>query len=877
MSRSTLKNQFEQLEDRRVLSAVSLQPARMNRSQIAEVHEVELVDFDADGDFDVVSLATSHNGDRGIYYHENFDGTSFRETRLFAEIEDTSYGLAAHGGAVPADQHISWLTPSDDNVVTVFLWNASTRWARPFQSSVTAIDLPPQFANIDDNSPIDLLYGNRWYPTSHNGGNRFGPSGPVVTRTGDFNGDGTIDAIGYYPESFGGVPRIGVYGNIAHVREERLIGVHDLGSEIRDFVVADFDGDGDADLATVSDSKDVGVVLDVFLSHGQGYDFRHSVHSERELSLLKLADVDLDGDIDLAAMSIDDLDMIWLENEDAIFSEPKALLTARRAQSDFDIADIDRDGVTDVVIGSKVEGTFIVPARDDNRAVQFVSNPGVGAKAILHATDYDGDGFEDLISASIRSEQILFHRSIGNGEFANPWLLAEDIGNVVGFELADFDNDGDTDFLLTRADTGRILWMEQPGIGLKLIPHPVGRRLLKPGPASAADVDADGDVDIVSWRPGGRSVSWYRNDSQSQGFFGPIEIESGMELDDVTVLDADGDGDKDLVLSGKVDGKAQLVGKWNEIGFERFFTQLIRDRNAAEFVHFAVPIAESSREQLIVQSYFEGVAGLQRLQHFNLANPADVRRNVLRPDDRELIAFLQTDHSDNIFDFASSHFVSTSKIGTTVFFVDDDTVAARPFIIDDHTAYSVASSDFDSDGDIDLAVSTDLGIRLLRNESPLPLADFNFDGVRDAHDMDELCTAASFFDSLVDLAYDFNSDGMLNSDDLYMYRRLVFNLPIGDSNADGVFDSSDLVQVFQSNRYETGRIASWTDGDWNCDRRFDSQDVVRAFDAGSYRQPADATRRLGLVAAAIADFRNLDIESSNEKVINGRIRHTAKN
>ncbi len=56
----------------------------------------------------------------------------------------------------------------------------------------------------------------------------------------------------------------------------------------------------------------------------------------------------------------------------------------------------------------------------------------------------------------------------------------------------------------------------------------------------------------------------------------------------------------------------------------------------------------------------------------------------------------------------------------------------------------------------------------------------------------------------------------------------------GDSNLDGIFDSSDLVQVFQFGRYETNQPALWSEGDWNTDGYFDTSDLVLAFQSGGY-------------------------------------------
>jgi hypothetical protein len=53
-------------------------------------------------------------------------------------------------------------------------------------------------------------------------------------------------------------------------------------------------------------------------------------------------------------------------------------------------------------------------------------------------------------------------------------------------------------------------------------------------------------------------------------------------------------------------------------------------------------------------------------------------------------------------------------------------------------------------------------------------------------------------------------------------------------NLDGVFDSADLVFVFQRGGYESGESAGWAEGDWNGDGLFSSADIVLAFQDGGY-------------------------------------------
>jgi hypothetical protein len=59
---------------------------------------------------------------------------------------------------------------------------------------------------------------------------------------------------------------------------------------------------------------------------------------------------------------------------------------------------------------------------------------------------------------------------------------------------------------------------------------------------------------------------------------------------------------------------------------------------------------------------------------------------------------------------------------------------------------------------------------------------------------------------------------------------------VGDSNGDGVFNSSDLVKVFQAGKYEddVDNNANFDEGDWNGDGDFDTSDLVFAFQTGNY-------------------------------------------
>jgi hypothetical protein len=88
------------------------------------------------------------------------------------------------------------------------------------------------------------------------------------------------------------------------------------------------------------------------------------------------------------------------------------------------------------------------------------------------------------------------------------------------------------------------------------------------------------------------------------------------------------------------------------------------------------------------------------------------------------------------------------------------------------------------------------------------------------------------------------------------------NRLVGDANDDGIFDSSDLVQVFQAGEYEDGipNNSTYEEGDGDGDGEFDSSDLVFAFQAGIYEKPA-ALRCPDVAAAIDAIFAELNPRS----------------
>jgi ELWxxDGT repeat protein len=116
-----------------------------------------------------------------------------------------------------------------------------------------------------------------------------------------------------------------------------------------------------------------------------------------------------------------------------------------------------------------------------------------------------------------------------------------------------------------------------------------------------------------------------------------------------------------------------------------------------------------------------------------------------------------------------------------------------------------------------------------------PSDDRNQDGLIDVRDLDAICAAVS--------------GGAATRDEIEGFWSRQNTGP-GDANFDHLFNSSDLVSVFQRGKYESGSPATWSDGDWNCDGLFGSGDLVAAFQRGWYEAvPAN------VVTTAFSDSR----------------------
>ncbi len=127
------------------------------------------------------------------------------------------------------------------------------------------------------------------------------------------------------------------------------------------------------------------------------------------------------------------------------------------------------------------------------------------------------------------------------------------------------------------------------------------------------------------------------------------------------------------------------------------------------------------------------------------------------------------------------------------------------------------------------------------HSSPPP-GDFDFNKRLEIADIDRLTQAVRNQSSPV-WKYDVNTDGQLTNSDREAWMTAK-GTNWGDTNLDGVFNSTDLIMVLEAGEYEDGieGNSSFAEGDWNGDGDFNSSDLIFAFVSGSYSVAAKPTQ-----------------------------------
>ncbi len=334
----------------------------------------------------------------------------------------------------------------------------------------------------------------------------------------------------------------------------------------RALITGDFDGDGKPDLARIRDDGDAaggGQAGTLEIRRAGGGWKISSEHPARDLGELLAADLDNDGDLDLAAFGLSRA-TVWLGAGDGSFSEAPDALGLSRAGAgaavviDFDIegdldlaltggasqaadlyrnslegplervgvkslprlavddgralvaSDLDRDGDLDLVI-AHARGLSWVDNLRQGRFADVSARAGLrptGALETVASADLDNDGLPDLIAGGRGLSA--WHNAQGRAKGARtklfePWALPglpSDIA-ISHLHAFDADNDGRLDLATAGADGVRVFTQQGGDAGVSFTAVTVAGGPETATRVVAADLDLDGDLDLAAAGAGG--------------------------------------------------------------------------------------------------------------------------------------------------------------------------------------------------------------------------------------------------------------------------------------------------------------------------------------------------------------------------------------
>ncbi len=333
----------------------------------------------------------------------------------------------------------------------------------------------------------------------------------------DVDGDGDIDALSASSND----DTVAWYENLdgaGQFGSRRLITQVAKGAS--SVFAADVDGDGDTDaLATSSLNDTIAWFENVDGAGAFGPERRISTAADGARSVVA-ADLDGDGDVDvLAASSLDDT-IAWFENLDGAgtFGPERLISTTADGAASVAVADMNLDGDLDVLCASPLDDTIAWFENLDGAGTfgpeRAISTTADGAQSVATG-DVDRDGDPDVFAAF--DSVVVWYRNRTGGTFDPPGIITG-LGTTVVVAAADLDGDGDADALVASASLGLIVWVEnrRPAATTWTL-----RTVTDSAPGVravfAADVDGDGDLDALSASAGDDRIAWFRNGGDGRG------------------------------------------------------------------------------------------------------------------------------------------------------------------------------------------------------------------------------------------------------------------------------------------------------------------------------------------------------------------------
>ena len=177
------------------------------------------------------------------------------------------------------------------------------------------------------------------------------------------------------------------------------------------------------------------------------------------------------------------------------------------------VEDFDQDDDLDILIISFDHGVLMYEnvGGGDN----FSNSPEVLFDVVTRqglVTDLDQDNLLDIVVIEdVNPTNMYWIKNLGELAFAPPQIIPLSNGLYRVVHNTDLDQDGDEDLLTIYADQNQVQWLENEGNGTFNTPQLLSTETTLPRSVNSGDVDGDGDIDILLSFSSAKKFSWREN------------------------------------------------------------------------------------------------------------------------------------------------------------------------------------------------------------------------------------------------------------------------------------------------------------------------------------------------------------------------------
>ncbi|HRH68565.1 MAG TPA: FG-GAP-like repeat-containing protein [Flavobacteriales bacterium] len=345
----------------------------------------------------------------------------------------------------------------------------------------------------------------------------------------DINGDGLLDLLHSHNRPYPTPSSVDLYPRTGPLTFGPVEVILNTANTTMVLEPGDLDGDGDADL--VLGDPDINV-LRTFLNNGSGQLTETASMPVVDVGDLLLHDLDVDGDLDLLCAT----DRVTLFRNDGTGMWTAGTELMPCTGSNFGVRDINGDGLPDVW---SIRWTTISPVLYQ---LQWRLNDGAGGFSAasmrnlnyqdppLAWTDVDNDGRLDIVTSAMTYHDHLGYRPMdAEGELGELLVLSQGMNAARRISTADLDNDGDQDVVVQCIQNWKTTWLENNGTAY-WPEHIVWEDIsghLSPADVICLDADGDGDIDLLHRTRSNDiapvvSTHWYLNDGAGTFAYGGL-------------------------------------------------------------------------------------------------------------------------------------------------------------------------------------------------------------------------------------------------------------------------------------------------------------------------------------------------------------------